>query len=864
MGHMTGDGQGSGERVRSHRRWRNGFSILVLLAAAASLALLAIKGGDGSVEPSGATAMAAATSTPTRTASAARPAATQTPSPEATVTASATSTPTPSPTPTLTSTPTGTPTRTPTPTSTPIPSERLSAARHLQHNGDTSAARRALLDLLADAADGPETAEARFRLAQCFLLDELHTEAVAAFQAFLSEHPDDARRPEAHFLLGEAQAALGLWDEAILAYQAYLAPAGDLLADIVLRRVGDAYLEIGETEEALAAYEAAMAAATDLQISRSLRQRMAQLYFLRASYADSAEQYEGMLALARTPAQRAEAELRWAEVLLADDRYLEAISHLQAAADAEPKSIHAYSALRVLLDMGVVVDDYLRGVIDYHNEAYWPAAEALQRHIELEPAEAGALSYDYLARSYLALELPGQAIAVWDRLIGRFPGSDLWGDAWQSQARALRQDEQERAAELLLQRFAEENGTHAQAPQALSLAAQWVERRGDYSRAIEIYETLVERYPWSEQAAAAQFEMALNLYRVGEYSRAAAAWQAMLERYRRYRPQSTRFWKGKASLAAGDRATAGRIWQSLLDMAPEGYYAGRAESLAQAAGLAISSPLAALAAEPSGQVEAEEWLRSWLPAAETIDLGAVPQAILQDRAHARGTALLRLGMRPDALQQLEQVKDRWLHDAQAMYALALHFRDVGANGLSIRCATRLIDLSAVSQRAAAPRFLQELVYPAHFADLVEEEAQALGFDPTLIYAVIRQESLFEPQALSYAGALGLMQVMPATGVWVADRIGSADHPADRLDRAYVSVKFGVHYLAYALDFAGGDLMMALVGYNAGPGNAHYWRTLAGDDDDLYIETITNPQPREYVRGVLQQQRVYQRLHDTSE
>ena len=318
MGRMATDGQGNDGRGRCPGRWRNGFSIVMLLAAGAAIALVVFNGRIDSIELSDAAATEVATSTRTATASATRPAATHTPSPEATITPSATSTKMPSATPTLTSTPTGTPTQAPTATSTPIPSERLSDARHLQRNGDTIAARRALEDLISDAPDGPEAAEARFRLAQGYHLDGLHAEAVAAFHAFLNEHPDDRRRPEAHFLLGESLAASGLWDQAIVAYQAYLSQAGNLLADMVLQRVGNAYRELGDTGEAQAAYAAALAATTDAQTSRSLRQALAQLHFGRGEFAESAAHYEGLLALAQTPAQKAEAELRWAQDALPD------------------------------------------------------------------------------------------------------------------------------------------------------------------------------------------------------------------------------------------------------------------------------------------------------------------------------------------------------------------------------------------------------------------------------------------------------------------------------------------------------------------------------------------------------------------
>ena len=791
--------RGTDDGGRGLRRWPGGFSTLVLLLALALLTLTSRRATDR-IQSTPEAITPAPTPTVTFTPTVTPYALTPTPSPTATPTASPTATPTWTPTPTLTPTPI--PTRTPTPTATPVPSVRLSGGQRLQHNGDYAAARRAFADLLQDAPTGPEAPEARFRLAQCYLLDDLYLEAAAGFQAFLDEHPDDLRRAEAFFLLGEAWAGAQAWDEAIAAYQAYLDAAGEPLAHVAYERIANAHRKAGRRDEALAAYAAALAASPDAATSRRLRAAMAQVYFLRGDYDGALAQYQALRQLASTPAQRAEAELRQAEVLQVAGRVEEAEPHLRAAMDGEPRSAYAYEALKTLLNMGAAVDDYQRGVIDYHNGAYWPALEALQRHVDADPEGYRPAAHDVMARTYLALELPDLALAEWDRLIEKFPQSELWGEAWLSQARALRQTGQSDAARELLQRFAEENPEHPQAAEALALAAQWAERAGEYPAAAEEYAALQQRYPEAGQAGEALFQAALNRYRLGEIEEAATLWQTLLEDYAGYWPQSTRFWLGKTLLAVGKPEAAAEVWLSLLEMAPESYYGERAVVLAQAAGLELANGSAVLEVEAETQTAAEAWLRSWLPAAVRPDLRTLPGAITEDPAYQRGVALLALGLRTEALAEWEEVKDRWYDDPQAMYALALRFRELGANGLSILCAVRLLDLSPLPQRAAAPRFLQELAYPTYFADLVEAEAEAQGLDPLLFYALIRQESLFEPGARSYAAAQGLMQIIPSTGEWIAQQLSWPDYQPAHVYRPYINVKFGIYYLAFVLEDGG--------------------------------------------------------------
>lgn len=821
-------------------RWTGRLSTLVLLLA---LALLVLTGRHTTerAQPTPVTSVPAATPTPTSA-----------PSPLP-------STPTPTATPTASPTATPTWTPTPTPTATPAPSVRLNEGQRLQGDGDYAAARRVFAELLLAAPGGDEAPEARFRLAQCYLLDGLPLEAAAGFQAFLDGYPQDPRRSQAFFLLGEAWSGAGAWDKAIAAYQAYLDAADEPLADVVHERMANAHRNAGRADQALAAYAAALAASPDTATSSRLRTAMAQVYFLRGDYEQALAQYQALQELATTPTQRAEAELRQAEVLRVAGRAEEAEPPLRAAMDAEPRSAYAYEALKALLDMGLAVDDYLRGVIDYHNGAYWPALAAFQRYLAGEPEKHQAEAHDYIARTYLALELPDLALAEWDRLIKEFPQSELWGEAWLAQARALRQSGQTDAARELLHRFAEENPGHPQAAEALALAAQWAERAGAYLTAAEEYAALQQRYPEARRAGEALFQAALNRYRLGEVKEAAALWQRLWEEYPWYRPQSACFWLGKSLLAAGQRAAAAEAWQSLLETAAESYYGSRAMALARTAGLELMSDAAPDTAAQT-QAAAEEWLRGWLPADETLDPRTLPAAVEEDPAYRRGVALLALGLRTEALATWEGVKNRWYDDPQAMYALALRFRDLGAYRLSILCAARLLDLSPLAQRAAAPRFLQELAYPTYFADLVEMEAAAQGLDPLLVYAIIRQESLFEPVARSPAAAQGLMQVIPSTGEWVAQHMGWPNYRSEHIYRPYINVKFGVYYLASILQGGERNLMTALVGYNAGPGNARYWRALVGDDDDLFVETITTSEPQRYVQGVLQQYAVYRRLY----
>jgi len=130
-----------------------------------------------------------------------------------------------------------------------------------------------------------------------------------------------------------------------------------------------------------------------------------------------------------------------------------------------------------------------------------------------------------------------------------------------------------------------------------------------------------------------------------------------------------------------------------------------------------------------------------------------------------------------------------------------------------------------------------------------------------LLSVVRQESLFEGFATSYADARGLMQVIPSTGAAIAGELGWPPGYAESdLHRPIVSVRFGTYYLAAERDRFDGDLFAALAAYNAGPGNALAWKELAPSDPDLFLEVLRFSEPRLYIKTIYEVFSIYRQLY----
>ncbi|MFP4161309.1 MAG: transglycosylase SLT domain-containing protein [Ectothiorhodospira sp.] len=151
----------------------------------------------------------------------------------------------------------------------------------------------------------------------------------------------------------------------------------------------------------------------------------------------------------------------------------------------------------------------------------------------------------------------------------------------------------------------------------------------------------------------------------------------------------------------------------------------------------------------------------------------------------------------------------------------------------------------------------DLRFPLVHADLFREKADAQGIDPAWAMAVARQESAFMADARSHAGALGVMQIMPATGRAMAPRVGlRLDHPFRLLDPG-VNVSIGTYYLRRNLDRFGGHPMLSTAAYNAGAGRVDRWLPGEAMAADIWAELIPYAETRKYVRRVLAYRVLYE-------
>ena len=134
-------------------------------------------------------------------------------------------------------------------------------------------------------------------------------------------------------------------------------------------------------------------------------------------------------------------------------------------------------------------------------------------------------------------------------------------------------------------------------------------------------------------------------------------------------------------------------------------------------------------------------------------------------------------------------------------------------------------------------------------------------NPHLIWAIIREESYYRADIISWAGAIGLMQIMPATGQDIASRLSMTIEDSD-LTNPEINIEFGTFYIRAMLDMFSEDTDKALAAYNGGPGNVSRWsNSVLGTTKEDFPTAITFFETQEYITKVKNSYHIYKWLYE---
>ena len=413
-------------------------------------------------------------------------------------------------------------------------------------------------------------------------------------------------------------------------------------------------------------------------------------------------------------------------------------------------------------------------------------------------------------------------------------------------------------------------------------AARALARADNDAAAVRAYTQLVRAHPDAPEAAEAEYLAAVLAMRMGARDGAAR-----MERFVRgdraaRAPEFAR--AGKAELAfrkfdAGRFADAREAFAAYAESGTGGlvrgrgaYWAGRSAERANQRAAAIAHYRAAIAAETlhwyallaRARLEAlGEPVGEPVPPAPSNEASPAPlPAVTLPEA---ATFYAALGLREEALAALRRDEDvvrRAAPSGRELEALATAYHQLGDDSRAYRLVASGATLSHVPTEANA--WLWAAAYPRPYDEAVRAATAERALPDDYLYAIMRQESAYDPNAVSYADAIGLLQLVPATARRIAENIGIRPFDRARIFEPETNIRLSAAYHASLLRAFGDQWPLAIAAYNAGGPRVRRWLSSIHDDDlARFVERIPVDQTRNYLRRVISHIARYQYLRDPS-
>jgi peptidoglycan lytic transglycosylase len=635
------------------------------------------------------------------------------------------------------------------------------------------------------------------------------------------------------FMLGMAAYRQQDWEHAAI-HLAAGAEGFPLLADYALYGQALSLSRLAKRTDALPPLQRMARDFPDSPLMRSSRILAADILYDSGDYTNARTAYQKFIGIYPSGADSLTAVYKSALCLERLDDIPGSAAALRAIWLKYPASAIASKAeddLRRLTAAGARVEPYSaaelmqRGLTLYDLRKYSQAAKAFQ-NLSAAQRPAGP-SARYLLKGGQALfkaRRYKEAAEQLSSLISRTTDTEVTDEARLWLGRAENRSGREEDAFATFMKLAETATTPVIADRAFLEASFIRKNQNRTNGALALLKKLLELHPDSPLKQGVIWEIAWESFQTGDM-KSAADYFKRLTGTEATREKSL-YWYGHSLATSGDAEGANSAFTALLTEFPYGFYA---QSYRKEAKLPVDNIA--------------------LPVRDMCEILPLPSGF------ERVKALITFGLYDEARRELA-VAGRKATDKNGLVPglarLYLEMSDYnGAYNLLRNARPRAMDKENLYQWG--------LCFPLAFREYVAGLAAHYSIPEGLVYAVIRAESSFSPTAHSPAGAVGLMQLMPATAAAVSGegRGGAATSLTD----PKINLSLGVKHLKGLLTLYDNDLVLAVAAYNAGAGNVNRWRkTFGAMKRNEFIESIPFAETREYVKKVISGAELYDRLY----
>jgi len=381
---------------------------------------------------------------------------------------------------------------------------------------------------------------------------------------------------------------------------------------------------------------------------------------------------------------------------------------------------------------------------------------------------------------------------------------------------------------------------HTLANQARFFIGKMHEEKKRYPKATKYYTELVSKSS-DEYAERAAWQLGWMNYTIGNFKKAYDYFDNSARKY----PsglfiESSMFWSAKSAKQLKHMGLAQQIFTNVNMTFPYTYYGIRA-----------------------GEMKPDKKFFPEIPREEELPFTTPILSTDAHFHHSRGVELSAIGFYEDARLEIKKLESTTRKNLSGVLWLTKLYNDAHAYSDTMRVMQLYKDFKTKLLEKDLTKNFWENFYPLAYAKAIRDNAKIFNIDPYFVKGLIRQESLFNSQVQSRAGAIGLMQIMPETGrLLYANSKKSEPFNTTILFNPEINIQLGIQYIDQLNKRFKKNRTHILISYNAGPHNLKKWlkRFRHLQDPDVFIESIPYPETRKYVKKVLRNYGIYQSLY----
>jgi len=366
--------------------------------------------------------------------------------------------------------------------------------------------------------------------------------------------------------------------------------------------------------------------------------------------------------------------------------------------------------------------------------------------------------------------------------------------------------------------------------------------RRDFPKAVTYYSYLATHFSTSKNAAAAHWRAGWLNYRQGLYPEAARIFDEQIRLY----PGATEsaaalYWRGRLyEMQDHQPAQAAANYRTVVSRYQHYFYAQMARQRLSALGQPMTV----------SETEIEGFKAPPIP--------HLTDTFPADSPHiAKARLIANAGMNDYIAQELAADPDS---ESWGALAEAQIYASFGETYRAMKALKRALPYATSAPINSIPLAYWRILFPEPWWETIKAESAKNGLDPYLVASLIRQESEFNPSAISYANAYGLMQLEPSVGRSLAKQEGITNFQTYQLLNPEMNIRLGTRYLKQLVDHFGGVQEYALAAYNAGDSRVVDWQSAGPYHGiDEFVESIPFTQTRDYVQAILRNEEIYRAI-----